>query len=145
MVQTSRELPGLSRLALSRKWSRLVRGGPTPGVSLTPALTPHNPMGSGYGGCSTLTICAQRRQQPLQLGHNFRPDAACVRWPRSNCEPRFENKLVQLPRSPRRGPFATKATLAENNAASDDDTNPPRQAGDHGVGASPVKKGANSA
>jgi len=55
----------------------------------------HNPMGSGCGGCSTLTICVQRRQQPPQLSHNYRLTAHA-----GNCLDRIanelENKLLQL-------------------------------------------------
>jgi hypothetical protein len=66
-----------------------------------------NPMGSGCGGYSTLTICAQRRQQPPQLSHNYR-----LRAHAGNCLDRIanelENKLLQLFRSPWSGEIRCK-------------------------------------
>jgi hypothetical protein len=42
-----------------------------PGVNLTPALTPHNPMGLGYGGYLTRPYGYREGQQPSQLIHSW--------------------------------------------------------------------------
>jgi len=88
------ELPALSHSALSQMVQAGQRRADAGGQ---PDAGPNtlNPMGSGCGGYSTLTICAQRRQQPPQLSHNYRLTAHA-----GNCLDRIanelENKLLQL-------------------------------------------------